>query len=76
MILLKVIKKQLIISLRNGEEIRSIEVYNAAMQRIDTKESQGKEVIWEKGYLAKGIYTVIIQTKNIRSGVYRFAQVD
>ena len=75
-ILVKNESTQLIISLRNGEEIRSIEVYNAAMQRIDTKESQGKEVIWEKGYLAKGIYTVIIQTKNIRSGVYRFAQVD
>ncbi len=75
-ILVKNEATQLIISLRSGEEIRSIEVYNAAMQRIGTKESQGKEVIWEKGYLAKGIYTVIIQTKNSGNGVYRFAQVD
>ncbi|MBK7967256.1 MAG: LamG domain-containing protein [Bacteroidetes bacterium] len=75
-ILVKNESTQLTISLRSGEEIRSIEVYNSAMQRISTKESQGKEMIWEKGHLAKGIYTVIIQTKSSRSGVYRFVQAD
>lgn len=75
-ILVKNESTQLIISLRSGEEIRSLEIFNAAMQRVGMKNCQAKEVSWEKGYLAKGVYTFIIHTKNNQKGLYRFAQVD
>ncbi len=75
-ILVKNNPTQLIISLRSGEKIKNVSIFNAAMQRIGINNLVSQEVTWEKGNLAKGIYTVIIHTENNQSGVYRFVQVD
>lgn len=75
-ILVKNSSSQLIFSLRSGEKIKSISIFNAAMQRIGTNNIVSLEISWDKGLLAKGIYTVIIQTENNQSGVYRFVQVE
>lgn len=75
-ILVKNNSTQLIISLRSGEKIKNVSVFNAAMQRIGTTNLVSQEVVWDKGNLAKGIYTVIILSENNQSGVYRFVQID
>lgn len=75
-ILVKNNSTQLIISLRSGEKIKNVSIYNAAMQRIGIIDFVSQEVTWDKGNLAKGIYTVIILSENNQSGVYRFVQVD
>jgi Concanavalin A-like lectin/glucanases superfamily len=75
-ILVKNNSTQLIINLRSGEKIKNVSVFNAAMQRIGTTNLLSQEVTWDKGNLAKGIYTVIILSENNQSGVYRFAQVE
>jgi hypothetical protein len=75
-ILVKNSSTQLMISLRSGEKIKSVSVFNASMQRIGTTNIVSQEIIWDKGNLAKGIYTVILGSEKNQSGVYRFVQVD
>ncbi|MBK9318510.1 MAG: T9SS type A sorting domain-containing protein [Bacteroidetes bacterium] len=67
---------QLIISLKSGENIQSIEIFNAAMQLIDRKASPSNEVRWNKEDVGAGMYQVVIRTASGKTGVYRFVQVD
>ncbi|MBK9400085.1 MAG: LamG domain-containing protein [Bacteroidetes bacterium] len=67
---------QLIISLKSGENIQSIEIFNAAMQLIDRKASPSNEVRWNKEDVGAGMYQVVIRTAFGKTGVYRFVQVD
>jgi len=67
---------QLIISLKSGENIQGIEIFNAAMQLIDRKASPSNEVRWNKEDVGAGMYQVVIRTASGKTGVYRFVQVD
>jgi len=66
---------QLIISLKNGEKIKQVEIYNTSMQRIGKVDQANTEIIWEKGHLASGVYTISIINENKQRGVYRFVEM-
>ena len=65
---------QLIISLKNGEIINSIEIFNTAMQRIDRKMCLSNQITWQKQGLSSGLYQVVILNMDGKSAVYRFVQ--
>ncbi len=65
---------QLTLLLKNGENIRSIEIYNSSLQRIAQKNILSNEVQISKEGLPPGIYQLLIQHENGKTGIYRFLQ--
>ncbi|MBL7922579.1 MAG: LamG domain-containing protein [Bacteroidia bacterium] len=72
-ILLRNDDQQFSISLKNGEKISSMEIFNLSMQRMAAEKGLYTEITWQKSELAKGIYQVLIRTVEGRSALIKVA---
>lgn len=55
---------QITIRMKNGEVLKSLEVYNIALQKVGEVTPSGPEVIWRKDGIKTGMYHIIIHDSN------------
>lgn len=66
---------QIIIRMKNGELIQSIEVYNMNLQKVDEAINPGTSVTRSKDNLQPGIYKVVIRTAHQKSTSFSFVKL-